>query len=165
MKPLGIRNGGFFIAGDFRTGSKVYILSTHFDRRTCGKKPRGTYPQPPPCGDIRAPHRSIFMPFIDAKNNPTARDWGRTRGIRAIRFADNREECEKRLAAFGLFARTLDASSTPAFALRIARALRAERRAAQGKGSGYDPMRHLVLARLDRRLRRSAPKSGAPTAL
>lgn len=105
------------------------------------------------------------MPFIGAKNNPTASDWGRTRGIRAIRFTDNREECEKRLAAFGLFARTLDTGNAPAFALRIARALRAERRAAQGKGSGYDPMRHLVLARLDRRLKRRTQKNGAPAAL
>jgi hypothetical protein len=105
------------------------------------------------------------MPSIRAKNNPTANDWGRTRGIRAIRYTDNREECEKRLEAFGLFARTLDASSGPAFALRIARALRAERRAAQGRDSGYDPMRHLVLARLDRRLRRGMPKDGTPAAL
>lgn len=96
------------------------------------------------------------MPFVSTKNNPIASDWGRTRGIRAIRFTNNREECEKRLEAFGLFARTLDADSGPAFALRIARALRAERRAAQGKGSGYDPMRHMVLARLDRRLRKNA---------
>ena len=105
------------------------------------------------------------MVFIGARNNPTASDWGRTRGIRAIRFTDNREECERRLEAFGLFARTLDADSGPAFALRIARALRAERRAAQGTGSGYDPMRHLVLARLDRRLRRRLQKSGGPVAL
>ena len=105
------------------------------------------------------------MVFIGARNNPTASDWGRTRGIRAIRFTDNREECERRLEAFGLFARTLDADSGPAFALRTARALRAGRRAAQGTGSGYDPMRRLVLARLDRRLRRRLQKSGGPVAL
>jgi hypothetical protein len=76
----------------------------------------------------------------------------RTRGIRAIRFADTQEECERRLEAFGLFAHALDGSFNAAFALRVARALRAERRAAR-TGASYDPMRHLVLARLDRRLR------------
>jgi hypothetical protein len=93
------------------------------------------------------------MPYIGSKNNPTASDWGKTRGIRAIRFTDNREECEQKLQTFGLFARTLDGDSSTAFALRVARALRAERRAAQTGGASYDPMRHLVLARLDRRLR------------
>lgn len=77
---------------------------------------------------------------------------GKTRGIRAIRFGDSEDECGRRLEAFGLFARTLDGNSNTAFALRIARALRAERRAARS-GAGYDPVRHLVLARLDRRLR------------
>ncbi len=101
------------------------------------------------------------MPYIGSKNNPTADDWGKTRGIRAIRFTDNREECEQRLQAFGLFARTLDGNSSAAFALRVARALRAERRAAHTGGSSYDPMRHLVLARLDRRLRHRR-KSPAP---
>jgi hypothetical protein len=105
------------------------------------------------------------MPSISAKNNPTANDWGRTRGIRAIRFTDNHHECERRLEAFGLFARTLDTNSGPAFALRIARALRAERRAAQGKNSGYDPMRHLVLVRLDRRLKHRMYKTTASAAL
>jgi len=93
------------------------------------------------------------MQRITGKNNPAADDRGLTRGIRAIRFADNREECERRLAAFGLFAKILD-NEDAKFALRIARALRAERRAARAGGSGYDPMRHLVLLRLDRRLRR-----------
>lgn len=105
------------------------------------------------------------MPPISAKNNPTASDWGCTRGIRAIRFTDNREECERRLEAFGLFARTLDANTGPAFALRIARALRAERRAAQEGGSGYDPMRHLVLTRLDRRLNQRRRKTRVSAAL
>lgn len=105
------------------------------------------------------------MPSINTKNNPTAEDWGCTRDIRAFRFIDNREECERRLEAFGLFARTLDANAGPAFALRVARALRAERRAAQGGGSGYDPMRHLVLARLDRRLKHRPRKCGTSAAL
>lgn len=105
------------------------------------------------------------MPPISAKNNPTASGQGRARGIRAIRFTDNREECERRLEAFGLFSRTLDANPGLAFALRIARALRAERRAAQAGGSGYDPMRHLVLARLDRRLKRRRHKTGVSAGL
>jgi hypothetical protein len=83
-------------------------------------------------------------------NRDTIRD--KARGIRAIRFSDSENDCKRRLEAFGLFARTLDGNSNTAFALRIARALRAERRAALS-GAGYDPMRHLVLARLDRRLR------------
>lgn len=77
---------------------------------------------------------------------------GEARGIRAIRFGDHENECERRLEAFSLFARTLDGNFSAAFALRVARALRAERRAAR-TGASYDPMRHLVLARLDRRLR------------
>lgn len=71
--------------------------------------------------------------------------------IRASRCHDNRKECERRLAAFGLFGKTFE--SDAGFALRIARALRMERRAARTGGPGYDPMRHLVLLRLDRRLR------------
>ncbi len=105
------------------------------------------------------------MSSISTKNNPTAADWDRTRGIRAFRFIDNREECERRLEAFGNFARILDTNAGPAFALRVARALRAERRAAQGGGPGYDPMRHLVLARLDRRLKRRSRKCGTSAAL
>ncbi len=94
------------------------------------------------------------MSRIDGKNNPAASDGGWRHGIRAMRLTDNRAECERRLEAFGLFARTLDANADERFALRIARALRAERRAARSGGSGYDPMRHLVLVRLDRRLKR-----------
>lgn len=105
------------------------------------------------------------MSRVGSKNNPTASDWGKTRGIRAIRFTDNRVECERRLEAFGLFARTLDANSDAKFALRIARALRAERRAAQGGGTGYDPMRHLVLVRLDRRLKRRKRSAASSNAL
>jgi hypothetical protein len=84
------------------------------------------------------------------------------RGIRAIRFEDHQEECERRLKAFGLFARTLNKDSGENFALRVARALRAERKAARGGGGGYDPMRHLVLIRLNRRLRRRKRNSGPP---
>ena len=105
------------------------------------------------------------MPPISVKNNPTANDWRRTRSIRAVHFTDNRDECERRLEAFGLFARTFDANAGPAFALRIARALRAERRAAQAGGSGYDPMRHLVLTQLDRRLKRRRCKTGVSAGL
>jgi hypothetical protein len=103
------------------------------------------------------------MSGIGSKNNPTASDWGRTRGIRAMRFTDNRKECEQRLAAFGLFARTFDGNADDQFALRVARALRAERRAARAGGDGYDPMRHFVLARLDRRLKKRS-RNSAPTA-
>lgn len=102
------------------------------------------------------------MSRIGSRNNPTASDWGNTRGIRAVRFTDNRKECERRLAAFGLFARTFDGNSDDQFALRIARALRAERRAAKAGGDGYDPMRHFLLARLDRRLKRRKRNSAQP---
>jgi hypothetical protein len=105
------------------------------------------------------------MSRIGSKNNPTANDWGRTRGIRAVRLTDNRKECEQRLAAFGLFKSTFDSNSDDQFALRIARALRAERRAARTGGGGYDPMRHFVLARLDRRLKRSKRHSAPPDTL
>ena len=78
--------------------------------------------------------------------------------IRALRFDDSQAECERRLQAFGLFAKTLETSDA-AFTLRIARALRNERKAARA-GSGYDPLRHLMLTRLARRLRqRGANKS------
>jgi hypothetical protein len=102
------------------------------------------------------------MSRIESRNGPAANDRGKTRGIRAVRFTDNRKECERRLAAFGLFARTFDSNSGEQFALRIARALRAERRAAQTGGNGYDPMRHFVLARLDRRLKRRKRNSAPP---
>lgn len=51
-------------------------------------------------------------------------------GIRAMRFEDSQQECERRLEAFGLFERVIDKNSEAGFALRIARALRAERPAA-----------------------------------
>jgi hypothetical protein len=85
--------------------------------------------------------------------------------IRAFRLDDNQKECERRLQAFGLFAETLEKGSDARFALRIARALRAERKAAQTGGNGYDPMRHLVLARLDRRLRRRKRAEGRSSLL
>ena len=105
------------------------------------------------------------MSRIGSKNNPTANDWGRTRGIRAVRLTDNRKECEQRLATFGLFESAFDSNSDDQFALRIARALRAERRAARMGGGGYDPMRHFVLARLDRRLKRRKRHSAPPDTL
>lgn len=74
--------------------------------------------------------------------------------IRAIRFQDNQKECEHRLSAFGLFWAALDVGNDSSLRTRIARALRSERRAARAGGPGYDPMRHLVLARLDRRMQR-----------
>lgn len=72
-----------------------------------------------------------------------------------VRVTDNHEECKHRLAAFGLFRSILDGDSERdhSFKLRVARALRSERRAARAGASGYDPMRHLILARLDRKFR------------
>ena len=105
------------------------------------------------------------MPRIGSRDNPAAKDRGGTRGIRAVRFADNRKECEQRLVAFGLFKSAFDGNSDDQFALRIARALRAERRAARAGGDGYDPMRHFLLARLDRRLKRRKRNSAPPAPL
>ncbi len=81
-------------------------------------------------------------------------------GIRAMRVEDAERECERRLEAFGLFERVIDRDSEAGFALRIARALRAERRAARTGGAGYDPVRHLVLVRLNRRLHRRKRNRG-----
>lgn len=86
-------------------------------------------------------------------------------GIRAMRFEDSQQECERRLEAFGLFERAIDKNSEAGFALRIARALRAERRAARCGSAGYDPVRHLVLVRLNRRLRRRKRNAGQPNSL
>lgn len=86
-------------------------------------------------------------------------------GIRAMRFEDSQQECERRLEAFGLFERVIDRDSEAGFALRIARALRAERRAARSESAGYDPVRHLVLVRLNRRLHRRKRNPGQPNAL
>jgi hypothetical protein len=86
-------------------------------------------------------------------------------GIRAMRVEDAELECERRLEAFGLFERVIDKDCEAGFALRIARALRAERRAARAGGSGYDPVRHLVLVRLNRRLQRRKRNPGQPSAL
>jgi hypothetical protein len=82
-----------------------------------------------------------------------------TRRIRAIRLDDSHKECERRLSAFGLFGTVLDTEGDSSFKLRIARALRSERRAARAGGAGYDPLRHLILSRLDRQL--SQRKQGA----
>lgn len=88
-----------------------------------------------------------------------------TYGIRAMRVEDAEQECERRIEAFGLFERVIDKDSEAGFALRIARALRAERRAARAGGSGYDPVRHLVLVRLNRRLCRRKRNAGQQSAL
>jgi hypothetical protein len=159
------RRGKYFYGWRFRQAIKGLYSYHGFLALSCDKKRPEVIPSLCGATILLAFNRSIFMPPISAKNNPTASDWGCTRGIRAIRFTDNREECERRLEAFGLFARTLDANTGPAFALRIARALRAERRAAQEGGSGYDPMRHLVLTRLDRRLKQRRRKTRVSAAL
>jgi hypothetical protein len=85
--------------------------------------------------------------------------------IRAIRFEDSQQECERRLEAFGLFERIIDKDSEAGFALRIARALRGERRAARAGAAKYDPVRHLVLVRLNRRLHRRKRNPGQSSAL
>jgi hypothetical protein len=99
----------------------------------------------------------------DRKNNQP-RIFGAC-GIRAMRVEDTQQECERRLEAFGLFARVIDKDSEAGFALRIARALRAERRAARAGAAGYDPVRHLVLVRLNRRLSRRKRNPGRPDSL
>jgi hypothetical protein len=69
-------------------------------------------------------------------------------GLRAMRCTDKDTELKVRLAMLGIDPQPAGAArpSNP----RIARALRAERRAARC-GIGYDPLRHLVLARLARK--------------
>ena len=69
-------------------------------------------------------------------------------GLRAMRCTDKDTELKARLALIGIDPPPagVERPSNP----RIDRALRAERRAARC-GIGYDPLRHLVLARLARK--------------
>jgi hypothetical protein len=75
--------------------------------------------------------------------------------IRAYRRDDARTQLERRLLLLGIglgpFAVREREAET---AKRVARALRRERRAARTGGFGYDPLRHLVLVRLTRAMRR-----------
>ncbi|MEX2129771.1 MAG: hypothetical protein WD871_16250 [Xanthobacteraceae bacterium] len=76
-------------------------------------------------------------------------------GLRAFRKDDVRAQIERRLWALVLGAEQPKAGGTePRLEPRLARALRGERRAARGGGPGYDPVRHLVLAGLERLMRR-----------
>ena len=70
-------------------------------------------------------------------------------GLRAMRCTDKDMELKVRLAMVGIDPRP--AGGERPLSPRIGRALRAERRAARC-GIGYDPLRHLVLARLARKL-------------
>jgi hypothetical protein len=68
-----------------------------------------------------------------------------------MRREDTSSQIERRLIALGFDPKLPPADDRdPLVARRIARALRAERCAARS-GAGYDPLRHLVLARLGRR--------------
>jgi hypothetical protein len=69
-------------------------------------------------------------------------------GLRALRGSDRDTEIESCLAVIG--AGQEPAGGEPPSIPRIGRALRAQRRAARS-GIGYDPLRHLVLARLARK--------------
>ncbi len=73
--------------------------------------------------------------------------WGR---IRAYRAFDLRHEIDRRMIVFGLGGpgRKLE----PDLERHLARALRAERRAARTWGRSYDLMRHLTLVRMQRAL-------------
>jgi len=81
--------------------------------------------------------------------------------IRASRRDDVRSQLERRLIRLGLGRDWTTAGADSPLAQRLARALRRERRAAgAGIGGGYDPLRHLVLARLARLLRRAGCRRG-----
>jgi hypothetical protein len=84
-------------------------------------------------------------PKNSRRRNGTVRALG---GLRALRCTDRDTEIEARLAVIG--AGREPADGEPLSIPRIERALRAERRAARS-GVGYDPLRHLVLARLARK--------------
>ena len=71
--------------------------------------------------------------------------------IRAMRKDDVRAQLERRLMWLGLGREPENADEHSLLARRLARALRRERRAAgAGALGGYDPLRHLVLARFSR---------------
>ena len=73
--------------------------------------------------------------------------WGRIRAYRAFEY---RREIDRRMIVFGLggTGRKLG----PDLDRHLARALRAERRAARTWGRGYDLMRHRTLVRMQRAL-------------
>jgi hypothetical protein len=69
-------------------------------------------------------------------------------GLRAIRCTERDADLKARLAVIDVDLQPTDGE--PPSNPRIERALRAERRAARS-GVGYDPLRHLALARLARK--------------
>ena len=82
------------------------------------------------------------------KNSPLRSGTVRARGgLRAIRCSDRDTDLKERIA---VRVDPQTSGSEPYSIARIERALRAERRAARS-GVGYDPLRHLVLARLARK--------------
>jgi hypothetical protein len=68
--------------------------------------------------------------------------------IRATRREDAPAQLERRLMWLGLGPDWRTMETETVLAQRLARALRRERRAAGNIHGGYDPLRHLVLARL-----------------
>jgi hypothetical protein len=68
--------------------------------------------------------------------------------IRAMRRENARAQLERRLMWLGLGPDWRTMENETELAQRLARALRRERRAAGHIRGGYDPLRHLVLARL-----------------
>jgi hypothetical protein len=71
--------------------------------------------------------------------------------IRAVRVESREAQLARRVFTLGIDERRLH---DPAVRRRLARALRHERRAARSGRAPYDPVRHLVLVRLERRARR-----------
>jgi hypothetical protein len=77
-------------------------------------------------------------------------DWQR---IRATRAESPEAQLARRRVMLGIDERKLHDPSTRR---RLARALRQERRAAQSGRPPYDPLRHLLLVRLERKLRKAS---------
>lgn len=76
--------------------------------------------------------------------SPPGAGWGRhdrLEKLRAFRPADAEDQVRQRMAALAVLL------SRPA---EISRALRDARKAAWGRGAGYDPARHAALLRLQR---------------
>jgi hypothetical protein len=86
-------------------------------------------------------------------------DWQR---IRAMRAESREVQLARRRLLLGIDERRLHEPSTRR---RLARALRHERRAARSGRPPYDPLRHLLLMRLERKLKKGAlrRRTGAST--
>ena len=84
-------------------------------------------------------------------------------GSRAMRCEEAGARIELHLRSLGIGPKRLADDIDPLVLRRLVGALRAERRAARN-GAGYDPLRHLALARLLRGLsgtKRTGSRSGA----